>query len=169
MIRQKQERLKEVYEYLRNHYGIHTQTDFARAVGLTRPAISSAMNGNEAYLTDNLFKRICATYQGIFNLEYLLHGNGQLLTIQEGYATKVLENQSNPPMPTSYVDKLIASLEKQVKDKDDQLADKERTIRLLEQKIEMLEAMQHIDAGDLLRSPFPVGVADKDERNLARV
>ena len=168
MIKTKQERLIEVYEHLRQHFGVHTQIDFAKVLGLTRPAISAAMNGNEAYLTDNLFKRICAAYQGVFNLDYLLTGNGQLLTIREEVTNEEIEKQINP-QPTSYVDKYIASLEKQVKDKDDQLADKERTIRLLEQKIEMLEAMQHIDAGDLLRSPFPVGVADKDERNPARV
>ena len=168
MIKPKQERLREVYEHLRQHFGVHTQIDFAKVLGLTRPAISAAMNGNDAYLTDNLFKRICAAYQGVFNLDYLLTGNGQLLTIREEVTNEEIEKQINP-QPTSYVDKYIASLEKQVKDKDDQLADKERTIRLLEQKIEMLEAMQHIDAGDLLHSPFPMGVADKNEKITTRV
>ena len=164
----RKDRLNEVYEHLRNHFGIHTKTQFAAVLKITQPALSSAMNGNDAYLTDNLFKRICAAYQGVFNLDYLLNGTGSLLTIREEVTNEEIEKQINP-QPTSYVDKYIASLEKQVKDKDDQLADKERTIRLLEQKIEMLEAMQHIDAGDLLRSPFPVGVADKDKRNPARV
>lgn len=167
MIKPKQERLREVYEHLRQHFGVHTQIDFAKVLGLTRPAISAAMNGNEAYLTDNLFKRICAAYQGVFNLDYLLTGNGQLLNIREEVTKEEL--QINPPHPSSYVNKLIASLEKQIKDKDDQLADKERIIRLLEQKIEMLEAMQHIDAGDLLHSPFPMGVADKNEKITTRV
>ena len=53
MIKQKQERLREVYEHLRQHFGVHTQIDFAKVLGLTRPAISAAMNGNDAYLTDN--------------------------------------------------------------------------------------------------------------------
>ena len=47
----KQERLKEVYDHLRSYFGIHTQIDFAEAIRITRPALSSAMNGNEAYLT----------------------------------------------------------------------------------------------------------------------
>ena len=146
MIKQKQERLREVYKHLRQHFGVHTQIDFAKVLGLTRPAISAAMNGNEAYLTDNLFKRICAAYQGVFNLDYLLTGNGQLLTIQEEVKSEQIEKESNPQHPSSYIDKLIASLEKQVKDKDDQLADKDRIIKLLEQKIEVLEAMQHLDS-----------------------
>ena len=161
MIKPKQERLREVYEHLRQHFGVHTQIDFAKVLGLTRPAISAAMNGNEAYLTDNLFKRICAAYQGVFNLEYLLTGNGQLLTIQEEVKSEQIEKGSNPQQPSSYIDKLIASLEKQVKDKDDQLADKDRIIKLLEQKIEVLEAMQHLDSTNPLKDhPFPIGAAE---------
>ncbi len=164
MIKQKQERLREVYEHLRQHFGVHTQIDFAKVLGLTRPAISAAMNGNEAYLTDNLFKRICAAYQGVFNLDYLLTGNGQLLTVQEEVKVEQIEKESNPQQSSSYADKLIASLEKQVKDKDDQLADKDRIIRLLEQKIEILEAMQHIDSANPLKDyPFAIGAADSEQ------
>lgn len=122
------------------------------------------MNGNEAYLTDNLFKRICAAYQGVFNLDYLLTGNGQLLTIQEEVKSEKIEKESNPQQPSSYVNKLIASLEKQVKDKDDQLADKDRIINLLEQKIEVLEAMQYIDSTNPLKDyPFAIGAADSEQ------
>ena len=75
----KQDILKEVYDYLRANHGLHTQTDFAAALHITRPVLSSAMNGNEAYLTKNLFQKICAAYPGIFNLDYLLTGRGELL------------------------------------------------------------------------------------------
>lgn len=75
----KQDILKEVYDYLRAHHGLHTQKDFAAALHITRPVLSSAMNGNEAYLTKNLFQKICAAYPGIFNLDYLLTGRGELL------------------------------------------------------------------------------------------
>ena len=77
------ERLKEVYEYLRYHYAIHTQTDMANAIQLTRPAMSAAMNGNDKYLTKNLFMKICAAFPGVFNLDYLLNGTGTLLATQE--------------------------------------------------------------------------------------
>ncbi len=160
----RKDRLNEVYEHLRNHFGIHTKTQFAAVLKITQPALSSAMNGNEAYLTDNLFKRICAAYQGVFNLDYLLTGNGQLLTIQEEVKSGQIEKESNPQQTSSYIDKLIASLEKQVKDKDDQLADKDRIIKLLEQKIEVLEAMQHLDSTNPLKGyPFTIGAADGEQ------
>lgn len=160
----RKDRLNEVYEHLRKHFGIHTKTQFAAVLKITQPALSSAMNGNEAYLTNNLFKRICAEYQGVFNLDYLLTGNGQLLTIQEEVKSEQIEKEFNPQQPSSYIDKLIASLEKQVKDKDDQLADKDRIINLLEQKIEVLEAMQHLDSTNPLKGyPFPIGAADSEQ------
>lgn len=160
-------RLNEVYKYLFAHSNINSKTNFADVLGVQRTGLSAAMNGSKANLTDNLFSKICSKFP-IFNLDYLLTGIGQLLAIREEVTNEEIEKQINP-QPMSYVDKYIASLEKQVKDKDDQLADKERTIRLLEQKIEMLEAMQHIDAGDLLHSPFPMGVADKNEKITTRV
>lgn len=156
-------RLNEVYKYLFAHSNINSKTNFADVLGVQRTGLSSAMNGSKANLTDNLFSKICSKFP-IFNLDYLLTGIGQLLAIREEVTNEETGKQINP-QPTSYVENYIASLEKQVKDKDDQLADKERTIRLLEQKIEMLEAMQHIDAGNLLRSPFPIGVADAGNNN----
>lgn len=79
----RKERLKEVYAYLRRNKGIYYQKDFADAIGMQRPGVSAAMNGNEAYLTDNLFKKICYTYPNIFNIDYLLTGEGSLLMAEQ--------------------------------------------------------------------------------------
>ena len=105
----KQERLKEVYNHLRSYFGIHTQIDFAESIRITRPALSSAMNGNEAYLTKNLFQKICAAYPGVFNLDYLLTGEGQLLTIEEEVKSEDIENTYNPQQPAmpDYVQRLF--------------------------------------------------------------
>lgn len=160
----RQKRLNEVYEHLHNHFGVHTKGEFADIIKYARAYISSAINGNEKYLTDKLFMNICEAYPGVFNLDYLLTGNGQLLTIQEEVKSEQIEKESNLQQPSSYIDKLIASLEKQVKDKDDQLADKDRIIKLLEQKIEVLEAMQHLDSTNPLKDyPFAIGAADGEQ------
>ncbi len=76
---ERQKRLKEVYNYVRANYPIHNKTDFANALSYNRTSISAALNGNEKYLTDALFKRICELYTDIFDIEYLLNGNGTLL------------------------------------------------------------------------------------------
>lgn len=79
----KHERLKEAYDYLRYQHGIHTQIDMANALQVTRSSFSAAMNGNEKYITKNLFMKICAAFPGVFNLDYLLNGTGTLLAQQE--------------------------------------------------------------------------------------
>ena len=107
----KQERLKEVYNHLRSYFGIHTQIDFAEAIRITRPALSSAMNGNEAYLTKNLFQKICAAFPGVFDLDYLLTGKGSLLTVEEEVRNEDVEKLINPkPVPQPEIPDYVKTL-----------------------------------------------------------
>ena len=168
----RQKRLIEVYEHLRKYFGIHTKTGFAEAIHYGRTSMSAAMNGDEKYLTDSLFKNICEAYRGVFNLDYLLTGAGQLLTIEEEVTNEELEKMVNPtPAPqaidytfliekavekaTAYADKTIATLEKQVADKDNQIADLRSRVRELEMLINSQSFGKAIE-----KSPFPVGVAE---------
>jgi hypothetical protein len=169
---ERQKRLKEVFDYVRKYCGIHTQIDLANALNKSRNAVTLALNGNEKYLTDNLFTNICETFPGVFNLDYLLTGEGQLLTIEEEVNDEDIKKTANPtPAPsaidytfliekavekaTAYADKTIAVLEKQV-------ADKDREIATLNARIRELETIIKIQTTDnpLGKYPFPVGVAD---------
>lgn len=91
----RKERLNEVYEHLHNHFGVHKKLDFADIIGYARSYISSALNGNEKYLTDKLFISICEKFPGVFNLEYLLTGEGELLTPEEDAKSSEIENAAN--------------------------------------------------------------------------
>lgn len=73
------ERLDKVYKHLFCNYGINSQTAMADYLGVSRTGLSAAFNGNKKNLTDNLFKKICAGFPGVFNLNYLLKGEGELL------------------------------------------------------------------------------------------
>ena len=90
----REKRLHEVFEHLRKFFGIHTQTDFAVALKYSRVYISSALNGNEKNLTDKLFENICEAYPGVFNLHYLLTGEGELLTLEEEVHDEEFEKQA---------------------------------------------------------------------------
>jgi transcriptional regulator with XRE-family HTH domain len=92
----KQQRLKEVYDYVRSNYPVHTQLDFAKEIKITRQAFSSAMNGNVSYLTTSLFQKICAAFPGTFNLDYLLTGEGELLLPQDASKVALTYQQSTP-------------------------------------------------------------------------
>lgn len=179
---ERQKRLNEVYEHLRRHYGIHTKTGFAEAIHYGRTSLSAAMNGDESYLTDNLFKNICEAYPNVFNLEYLLDGTGQLLTIQEEVTSEEIEKQINPqPIDLSSLvnaalaakDDAIESLKRELLTKDDliqslreQLATKEQLIA--EQKARLIEYRRIIDSQNGLSGyPLPIGVADNPNQKLA--
>ena len=74
----RKDRLRQSYEYLRRCGYLHTKKDMATKIGMTQPALYAAFGGNEAYLTDNLFVKICASFPGVFSLEYLITGDGML-------------------------------------------------------------------------------------------
>ena len=76
-------RLKEAYKYLQSIGKIHTQKGFADALGKAEGTISRAFNGDEKALTDNLFVQITLAFPGLFNLDYLLTGEGTLLAEQK--------------------------------------------------------------------------------------
>ena len=99
-----QKRLHEVFAHVRKHYDIHTQDDFAQYIGYGRTSISAAMNGNEKYLSANLFRSICDKFPGIFNLDYLLTGEGELLAVEEHVAkvaaddhTRAIKSETTTP------------------------------------------------------------------------
>ena len=85
-------RLDEVYKHLFAHFGITSQKHLAEILKVQRTGLSSAFNGNVANLTDNLFKKICAAFPGVFNLNYLLTGKGYLLTAEENMKSTELGN-----------------------------------------------------------------------------
>lgn len=167
----KQQRLKEVYDHLRAHYGIHTQIDFAEAIRITRPALSSAMNGNEAYLTKNLFQKICAAFPGVFDLDYLMTGKGSLLTIEEEVKSQEIEKQNNTIDQSSLINAALAAKDETIAALREQIQAKDELIAALRQQIELLQ--QQFNAAkdeELFKDfPFPKGIADKKDKPNAHV
>jgi len=184
----REKRLHEVFEHLRKFFGIHTQTDFAVALKYSRVYISSALNGNEKNLTDKLFENICEAYPGVFDLNYLLTGEGQLLTIEEEVKSEDLEKAVNPTSvpqaidytfliekavekATAYADKTIAMMEKQINRLENDLDAKEQEIKRLQARIQELEAENIIFKNEesLGKYPFEMGVSDKNEQKRTHV
>ena len=168
----KKERLNEVYEYVRNHFPIHTQVDFAEKLKYHRTYISSAMHGNEKNLTDKLFMNICEAFPGVFNLDYLLTGKGSLLTVEEEVKSEEIEKQNNSIDQSSLVnaalaakDETIAALREQIKAKDDLITVLHQQIELYKQQIIKGQTEEYMKD-----FPFAPGVAEgRDKQNQARV
>lgn len=120
---ERQKRLNEVYQYLRQHRGIHTKSDFAESVHYGRTSMSAALNGKESYLTDSLFKNICDAFPRTFNLQYLLTGEGELLispeydyTEQKSHPFPTVLNECNP-IP-QWVDAILSIVSRQIQENE---------------------------------------------------
>ena len=75
----RQEMLILVYDHLRNVGVVHTKKELAEKIGFEQTNLSSAFSGSHKYLTDGLFERIGAAFPDIFNKNWLLTGEGEML------------------------------------------------------------------------------------------
>jgi transcriptional regulator with XRE-family HTH domain len=124
--KERAKRLNEVYRYLYANKGVVSQTLFASQIGVQRSALSAAMNGNQLYLTNNLFMKVCAAYPDTFDLDYLLTGEGSLL-VDEGSA-KVQDTDSGE----------LEALKNRVKLLEEQVARQRQIIDHYESFVELL-------------------------------
>ena len=132
------------------------------------------MNGDEKYLTDSLFKNICEAYKGVFDLNYLLTGEGSLLTIEEEVHNEEYEKLYNPqPIDQSSLvnallaskDETIDSLKSRIADLQRTIADKEEIIKAREARILELERrIAQSNADDLSKYPYTIGVAEHSDK-----
>ena len=116
---ERQKRLIEVYEHLRRYFGIHTKTGFAESLHYGRTSLSAAMNGDEKYLTDKLFTNICEAYQGVFNLNYLLNGEGELLTPEEDVKSSEIEKAAKPSSDSAAMNNILEMYARMIRGVDD--------------------------------------------------
>lgn len=75
---ERNERLQAAFNHLRMKGILKSQKDLANALGATAPHISSALGGDEKYLTDNLLIRFQSKFNQ-FSLEWLMNGVGEML------------------------------------------------------------------------------------------
>lgn len=187
------QRLNEVYKHLFAFCDVTSKTGLAKILGIQRTGLAAAFGGSKANLTDSLFRNICKTFPGVFNLDYLLTGKGDLLTIEEDVKTEdIMKSANGQNTPTGNPDsafmisktfesmlkpiqdahdKLVATLEKQIADKDAQIQQQADIIASLQKVIDNLRSMSSsADIEEYIRNnPFPIGVADKPEDPRAQV
>ena len=152
----RKDRLKEVYEHVRRHFPIHTQTDFADSLKYNRAYISSAMHGNEKNLTDKLFTNICEAYPGVFNLDYLLNGEGELLKSSKcevdfgSSSTDMAEDPTPAPFIPSWADSFFDIMTQQIKQNEAINRELHQSITAVNAMVEQLSKLitnLHILAG----------------------
>ena len=79
----KKERIQKAYEYLYNKGFVHSVTELADLMKRARPGVSNALNGSPDYLNDKFLTAFGRTFPDVFMMEWLLTGEGQMLTPAE--------------------------------------------------------------------------------------
>ena len=178
-------RIKQALNWLKRNKGI-LQKDIADKMGMAEASFTRALMRTKEKNDEDFVIAFHSVTSEFFSLDYLLNGNGNLVVVDNKQADNSQRNELsaiNTSMDfsiyiekavekaTAYADKIISTLEKQLKEKDDMIAANNKIIRLLEQRVEYLESMQQIkDTDDPLHDyPFPIGVADQDDINPSRV
>lgn len=90
----KKERFQRAFDYLRGSGMAHTQTDVATRMKASRSSVSSAFNGDTKALTDNFLRRFNAAYNGMFNIDWLIGGNGEMLCVTSGNSIQGSNNNA---------------------------------------------------------------------------
>lgn len=133
------ERLNQAYEYIKSQKIISVQKDVAEKMNSTQQNVSGALNGNEKILTTRFLKRFAEAFPDI-DPTWLLTGEGEMLrpsaTADRGgvaiagnaTANRITTN-ATPADATE-----LQYLREQNEILKSQLRDKERIIRLLEEK-----------------------------------
>lgn len=131
----RKERFKQAFQYLKNNGIIHTQRDVSRNMNATPPNVSRAIQGDEKYLTDNFLRRFNIAFGGLFNEEWLIDGEGEMLS------SPPIPDRDTPNGNDSTVNKLIDELTAQRRMTEKALEQNDRLITLLEKETERTQTI----------------------------
>lgn len=162
----------EAFKWIKDHRdnegkGVKYQKDLAAKIGVSEDTITRIMR-DQTEVTDDFLCKFNEAFDNVFNYQWL-RGEDPYHKL----AADLVKEQEEKSDPSEQIDQqnlfntALAAKQETINSLLSQLADKERIIRLLEQKIEVLESMQHIDTSDTLGNyPFTIGSAE--DANIER-
>lgn len=78
--------INDAYNHLRSKGIVHTQQDVAEKMKSPKSNISRAFSGDEKYLTNSFLIRFNKTFDEIFNIDWLLTGEGSMLNTEKDFS-----------------------------------------------------------------------------------
>lgn len=88
--------ITKAYEHLRSIGKVHTKTDVANIMHASRPNVTAALNGDSKFLTDNFLERFNVAFDNMFNIKWLMTGEGDMLS----------SSSSAKPQPSTKVERV---------------------------------------------------------------
>lgn len=135
--------LNVAYDYLRNCGKVHTKTDLATIMGANRPSVSRALSGDPSYLTESFLLRFNSAFGNIFNMSYLMRGEGEMLAVPDGgnnivngdYNHHFNQSISTADKETGRLNEIIKAKDKEIEMLKKMVEDKDKEIDFLRQLI----------------------------------
>ena len=178
------------FDYLKREKGIKTQKQLAQLMGVSEDTITRILK-DRTEVTEDIITKLQTASGCIFNLQWL-RGESDVMLVadikkNDGHATEAT-SPSSPDM-SSLINSIIAakddaitSLKRELASKDETIAakdetiatkeaaiaDKDAVIKALQQQVSDLRAQLAIQKGLSDGYPYPVGVAEHDQRTAKR-
>ena len=172
----------EAFKWLKTNWeGIRYQKDLAAKIGVSEDTITRIMR-DQTEVTDDFLCKFNEAFDNVFNYQWL-RGEDPLhmLTVDliEAKAEKAepyIDPSSQTNATISAYIEAIESLKRELRTKDELLAEKddriaEKNERIAELKAHNIDLRRQLDQyknADIDRYPFPIGAADGNKRKTAR-
>lgn len=98
------ERFNIAFNYLKGKGIIKTQKDAAIKIGMTQGNLSKALKGDDRYLTESFIKRFNESFNGMFNANWIISGEGSMLKDNKEFRHEITPVPEDSYMMVEYVD-----------------------------------------------------------------
>lgn len=151
----RKEVINSAYEYLRFKGIVHTQKDVAQKMGASVSNVSSALNGVESVLTERFLRRFNIAFGNLFNDEWLMTGEGEMLKPIVQTVVEINDNKMSGASQIGLLNKMfgpgarendnctgnVDTLQKEVEMLNRIVEEKERAIEDRDKQIEFLKEL----------------------------
>lgn len=124
----KKDRFQKAFEYLRKNGIIESKKQLGSMMGYSRIAVSNAYKGNDGYLTEKFLIKFNNAFPGVFNIDWLIDGKGNMLQ-----APHLAQETAKDVQPTSVPSNMESWLMRQ----------NEELIELLKRANAIIERKEH--------------------------
>ena len=167
----------EAFKWLKKNWeGIRYQKDLAAKIGVSEDTITRIMR-DQTEVTDDFLCKFNEAFDNVFNYQWLrgedpLHMlTVDILNTQNEQISHIDPSSQANATISAYIE-AVESLKRELRVKDDLLADKdarlaEKDERIAELKAHNIDLRRQLDQyqnADVSRYPFPVGAADGEKR-----
>ncbi len=173
-------RVKQALAWLKRK-GI-LQKDIAKKMGMAEASFTRALARIKEKNDEDFVIAFHSVVKNFISLNYLLHGTGDLIIENKStFHAKTASTSNIDPSSqfnatiSAYIE-AIESLKRELRTKDELLAEKdsrlaekdERIAELKSHNIDLRRQLDHYQNADVDRYPFPIGAADGNKRQSKR-